>query len=198
MVNAIIFDMDGGLIDSIKAWYHIFNLALKEFEGKEVSREEFESDVWAQDFNKTARRYFNVDASVIREFFNDVYDEFNKNLKLFGDTDAVLFSLREKGIKLAVATNTNVKQATKVLKDIKLFGYFDCVLGGDSVPNGKPEPDILFESLRLLKLDKNEVLFVGDTVWDKLASEKAGVKFVGLGIEGDEKISELSGLLELI
>ena len=48
------------------------------------------------------------------------------------------------------------------------------------------------------KLEKKDVLFVGDTMWDKMAAERANITFVGFKINGDKRISDLKELLEMV
>ena len=85
-----------------------------------------------------------------------------------------------------------------VLKHVDLYQYFDLILGGDSIKNGKPAPDIIFEALNHLNLKIEDVLFVGDTIWDKRAAEAAKVKFIGYDIDAETKINDLIKLKELV
>ena len=83
----------------------------------------------------------------------------------------------------------------KTLNDVGLGEYFDIFIGGDDIEHGKPEPDILYKALELSKLKKEEVLFIGDTKWDRLAAEKANIKFIGFRIDGNERIDDLKELI---
>ena len=56
----------------------------------------------------------------------------------------------------------------------------------------------LFKTLKMLELNNEDVLFVGDTIWDKIASEKAKIAFVGVGIDGDYRIEKLSDLIKIV
>jgi HAD superfamily hydrolase (TIGR01549 family) len=198
MLKAVLFDMDGVLIDSNKAWYTIFNKTLEYFENKTISRKEFDEVVWAKNFNETVKKYFSVDMEQVRDFYGSLYEVFMNNLTVFPDTKETLKELKEKNLKLALVTNTHRDHAVKLLKDIGIFDLFDYIIGADQVKNGKPEPDIILKTLKDMKLKKEEVVYVGDTIWDKIASEKADVKFIGVRIEGDERIEKLYELLKVI
>ncbi len=198
MTKAILFDMDGVLIDSHDAWFYVFNKAYKKFEGKEITVEEFDNVIWAKAFDETAKKYFSTPIEEIRAYYREIYDDYRKRLKVIGNTKKTLSALKGKGIKLAVVSNTQRSVIAQVLKDVGLAEFFELFVGGDDVANGKPEPDMLYKALELLKLDKDEVLFVGDTKWDRIASEKADVKFIGFRIGSDKRIDDLKELIEVI
>ena len=192
MIKAILFDMDGVLIDSHDAWFHIFNKAYKKFEKKQITVEEFDKKVWAKAFDKLAKKYFHIPVKEIRAYYRKIYDEYEKRLKVIDGTKEALSSLKD--IDLAVVSNTQRNVIERVLKDVDLYNFFDLFLGGDDVEHGKPEPDILHKALELLKLNKDEVIFVGDTIWDRMASKAAGIKFIGFKIKGDISIDNLKEL----
>ena len=198
MIKAVLFDMDGVILDSHDAWFYIFNKTLMKFEKKEISLEEFDECVWAKAFEKTCKKYFTVSQSDINQYYLEIYPEFKQRTKPMKNVEETLTKLRGKGIKLAVASNTQKEVVKKSLVDVNLAGFFDLFLGGDSVEKGKPEPDILFKALELLRLNKEDVLFIGDTIWDKMAAEAAGVEFVGFQIDSKNRIEDLNELIELV
>jgi len=197
-MKAILFDMDGVLVESHDAWFYIFNKALKKFENKEITRKEFDKVIWSKAFDKVAKKYFTAPIKEIRDYYTTIYDDYLKRLTVMPNANEALSNLKSKRIKLVIVSNTNRSVIELLLKDIGLSKYFSFVLGGDDVKNGKPEPDIIFKALDILKLEKEEVLFVGDTKWDKLAAKKANVKFVGFKLKGDYMINGLKELVELV
>lgn len=198
MLKAILFDMDGVLIDSYRAWYIVFNKSLEHFGGKPVSEEEFSEKVWAKNFNETAKNYFSVSTAKIREYFDGIYPLFKENLVCFPDVERALEKLKNQKLKLAVVTNTHCGHARRILKDMDLLKFFDYIVGADKVKNGKPEPDLILKALEDMKLKKDEVIFVGDTVWDRIAAKKARVKFIGIRTSGDERIETLAELIRVV
>jgi len=195
MIKAILFDMDGVLIDSHDAWFHIFNRAYKKFENKKITVKEFDDLIWAKAFEKVAKRYFKAPLEDIRAYYREIYEEYHKRLKIMKNAKQALSELNSKDLKLVVVSNSQKNIVKKVLKDVGLAEYFNLFIGGDDVKNGKPEPDILYKALDLLKLKKEDVLFVGDTKWDRIASKKAKIKFIGFKTDGDERIDDLKELL---
>jgi HAD superfamily hydrolase (TIGR01509 family) len=198
MIKAIIFDMDGVLVNSYDAWFSIFNKALKHFENKAISDDEFSTKVWAKNFNETARVYFQAPREDILAYFDKYQDDFNEAITLFGDVKSTLERLKKKGIQLCVATNTHTTLAQEMLAEMGILDFFDYIVGGDKVANGKPEPDMLLKLIKDLKLKKDDVWFIGDTIWDKIAAEKANITFIGLKLDATNRIDSLSELVRLV
>ena len=198
MIKAILFDMDGVILDSHDAWFYIYNKALDKFEGKSIDMKEFDDCAWAKDFNEVCKKYFSVPVLDVRKYYREIYGDFKAKSKPMVNAKKALKILKDKGIRLAVASNTQKVVIEQILKDKGLEKYFDFLLGGDSVKNGKPAPDMVIKALGEFNLTKDEVVFVGDTIWDGMAASKAGVKFVGFKIEGDKRIEDLKELVELI
>ena len=190
--------MDGVLIDSYTAWYHVFNESLNHFENRTISKEEYDKNVWAVSLKVTAKNYFKVDEIEIRKFFEGNQELFDQHLKEFPLVRETLEELKKKGLILAVATNSTTNITKEVLENLGLIQFFDNVIGGNEVPHGKPEPDMLFVTLDRLGIEKDEALFIGDTEWDRKAARKADIKFIGLRTEGDIEIVRFEEILEVI
>ncbi len=198
MIKAVLFDMDGVLIDSHDAWFYVFNKSLDKFERKQVNVEEFDKCVWAKAFDKVCRQYFSVPLLDVRKYYQEVYPDYRERLRIMPNAKEALSELKSRGLKLAVVSNTQEVIAKKTLQDIGIIQFFGLILGGDNIKNGKPEPDILYKALELMKLNKDEVLFIGDTIWDKMAAKKANIKFVGFRQDGDKRISSLKELPNMV
>ncbi|MFV0408799.1 MAG: HAD-IA family hydrolase, partial [Paracoccus sp. (in: a-proteobacteria)] len=98
--------------------------------------------------------------------------------------EAVLAGLRADGHRLAVCTNKPEAPALAVLRHLKLDGFFEVILGGDSGLPRKPDPAPLHESLR--GLGAGPVAYIGDSEVDAATAEAAGVPFL-LFTEGYRK-----------
>jgi pyrophosphatase PpaX len=191
MIKAVLFDMDGVLVDSIGAWFKLFNKTLKHFGKEEMTMNGFLDKVWGGPIEKDAEEFFGKSIDEIKKFY---FDNFKKNLKLFPHARETLKELRNKGLKLGLVTNTPIKQTYKLLEDLKLREYFDVVVGGDEVRNGKPAPDIILEACKRLKIEPKDALMIGDTPMDMMSCKNAGCFFVGFKTDGDERIDDLNEL----
>jgi HAD superfamily hydrolase (TIGR01509 family) len=65
----------------------------------------------------------------------------------------------------------------------------------DRVPHAKPAPDLLLLACRELGVEPSQAMLIGDSRYDREAAKAAGVRFVGFGIDGDERIERLSELI---
>jgi len=196
--KALIFDMDGVVLDSHDAWLFMFNKALEDLENRSIDEKEFNKCVWAKSFNKVCKQYFKVPQSDVVENYYKTYPEFEKRIKPMINADETLKKLKQKGLSIALASNTPKKMIKQALSHVKLIQYFDIILGADCVKNGKPAPDIIFEALKKLNIKKQYAIFVGDTIWDKLAAEAADIEFIGFQIDSETRIDNLKDLLEMV
>ncbi len=93
---------------------------------------------------------------------------------------ATLAACRAAGITLSVATTKGQRVAEAVVDAAGLRPYFALVLGGDSVPNHKPAPDLVLRTLAELGVAPHEALVVGDSSYDMLMTANAKVRAVGV------------------
>jgi phosphoglycolate phosphatase len=89
--------------------------------------------------------------------------------------EAALEELRAAGVRLACVTNKEIRHARAVLKVTALDGFFDLVVGGDSLPHKKPHASVLQHVLTELGSDRSRTAHVGDSLTDVLAARNAGV-----------------------
>ena len=192
--KAILFDLDGVLIDSLDAWWHALNDALKEFNLEEISKEEFVSKYWGYDLYtnlKKANLPLEVGITCSRLYRNHI-----DKIKLHPKALDILE--RTKNLKKGLVTNTPKDCTKEVLKRFNLERYFDVVMTGDDVSRGKPDPEIIFKACNHLEVDPKETIMVGDTNSDIKAAKLAGCSAVGIGIKGDVTLKDLSELLEIL
>ena len=197
MKKAVIFDLDGTLVNSIYDLAYSCNYALEK-----VGQPPYDLDKY---------RYFvgNGIPVLIERVVNginrpDLYDEV---FKIFNDYYAehyvdktkaydgifdLLNFLKEKGLKIAILSNKAHRFSVEVAE--KIFGkdYFDIVFGlRDGVP-AKPAPDAVFEIMEKLNVAKEDCLYVGDTGADMQTGNNAGVKTIGVlwGFREKEELVE--------
>ena len=101
-------------------------------------------------------------------------------LKFLPGALRILNALRRRGLHLAVASNRPRKYSLIILKELKIFHYFDSILCGDELKRPKPYPDILRQTLRRLKVKSSEALYVGDMILDVTTGRRAGVRTVAV------------------
>jgi len=197
MIKAVLFDMDGVLIDSYGMWFRRFNHARKHFGFENVSKEEYADRIWAVSFKINKPIYFpGVTHKQLTDFYMRSSGETLKNLKLMKNAKKTVKDLKDKGIRLAIVSNTQERIAEDILENMGIGEYFEIIIGGDSVKKGKPEPDGILAAIKRLGVKKDEAVMIGDTIFDKKAAENADVRFIGFRY--DRGVDDLSEITERI
>lgn len=192
--RAILFDMDGVLVDSLDSWLSALNSALKVYNYKQISKDEFLKKYWGHDLYDNIER-MNLPVKVGR-FCNNVYGEHIDRIKIYTETKDTLQKLRD--YKKAIITNTPKDCAVQILKRFDIEKYFEFVVTSDDVSMAKPSPEIVLKACERLNVDPEDVVLIGDTDSDVKAGRAAGCKVVGINVEADYTIIDLSELTTLI
>jgi HAD superfamily hydrolase (TIGR01549 family) len=198
MFKAVLFDLDGTVVDSVPAWHKTFNQALEYTGSAGISYKEFCDNILGQSTEQDIERFF---PSITEEELIGLYDRFFPehipSVRLFPESMKVLDYLESKGLLKGIVTNTPRDLMLKTLEMVGVKDRFDVIVGGTDVSVGKPDPEMIHKACGILGLDEGEVLMVGDTVADMEAGRSAGCRTVGVGVDGDWRIESLGGLLGL-
>ena len=189
--KAILFDLDGTLIDSVPDLATSVNKMLQTLE-----RETFSEDTiryWvgngAQMLVKRALSgKTEVDEGLdpllfekALEIFLDIY---TKNVcietKAYPNVSSTLDALKSSGYRLVIVTNKPYAFVEPILKGLGLDGLFEFWLGGDSLEKKKPDPMPLLYACDQLNLNVEECVMVGDSKNDLLAANAVGMDSVGV------------------
>jgi phosphoglycolate phosphatase len=87
---------------------------------------------------------------------------------------------RLNGYTKAVLSNKREIYSKRVLEGLGLLGYFDCVLGSDSVREKKPSPVPVLDLLERYRISKEEAVIIGDSNYDVEAGTAAGIRIIGV------------------
>jgi len=112
-----------------------------------------------------------INSELSRDFYTNP-----KVHRVYADAMEILTILRKQGVKLALVTN-GYKTTKKVIRDMGLEKYFDCIVISSAVGISKPDPKIFKIAINKLGLKPAEVLFVGDSyATDIVGAKRAGCK----------------------
>ncbi|QEY61003.1 phosphoglycolate phosphatase [Metapseudomonas lalkuanensis] len=114
------------------------------------------------------------------ELFMAAYAESHALTTVYPGVAETLKWLKKKGVELALVTNKPERFVAPLLDEMKLGRYFSLIIGGDTLPQQKPDPAALLHVMHITGVSRSEALFVGDSRNDVLAAKAAGVKCVAL------------------
>jgi HAD superfamily hydrolase (TIGR01509 family) len=192
--SAILFDMDGVLVNSLDSWWKALNNALQRFNHKEITREEFIRTYWGHDLHANLKRlHLNHE---VAQFCNISYGNHLDYVTIYPDTTNTLQSLAV--FKKAVITNTPSDCTRQILQKFNIEQYFETIVTSDDVVKSKPDPEIVFKACERLHVDVKTALLIGDTISDVKAGQAAGCTVIGLNIPADVTIHRLSELPSLL
>jgi phosphoglycolate phosphatase/AHBA synthesis associated protein len=192
-VRAVLFDLDGVLVDSYQVWFHLVNGAARELGYPLISPELFHS-CWGQGIEADVEKWFpRHSVAEIETYYGDHIRDHLEHLSLVPEVPRVFETLRERSLRTAVITNTPAPVAWDMVN--RAGGSPDVLVGGTDVPRPKPAPDMVLRACELLGIPAGETLVVGDSRYDREAAGAAGTLFAGLGIEGDLRLDRLVDVL---
>lgn len=175
-IQAVLFDLDGTLLDTRDLILETFRYTVREVLGRSIPDEVLMAKV-GQPLN-TQMWDFTDDAAVHEELCR-VYRERNAVvhddlIRVFPGTVPMLDRLSEAGVPLGVVTSKRHEPAMRGLATFDLEGYFDFLVGSDDWPEHKPAPGPVAHGCDLLKLPPSSCLYVGDSPFDMQAGNGAG------------------------
>lgn len=179
-IKAVIFDMDGVLIDAKDWHYEALNMALGLF-GMDISRYDH---LVTYDGLPTRKKLEMLSAerglpTKLHEFINDIKQRFTMELvhsrcKPRFHHEYALSRLKQEGYRLTVASNSIRNTVLVMMERSALIGYLEFFLSNQDVTNGKPDPEIYTKTIQLLGLQPDECLVVEDNENGKLAARGSG------------------------
>lgn len=183
MIRAVIFDMDGTLIDTEKYYRIFWPKALAEFGYHMTDEQALSMRSLGRPFAPTRlRQWFGeeLDYDAIRQRRKDMMEECldREGIRRKPGALELVQRLKADGITTAVATATDPERTAKYLRLTGLEGYFDRLISATQVKEGKPSPDIYLYACEQLGLKPEECLAVEDSPNGVLSAYRAGCKVV--------------------
>lgn len=188
-IQAVAFDLDGTLVDSVPDLAASANAMRTALGLPELTRETLQSfvgDGLAVMVHRVLTNDYNgrADEALWQRGFSEFVRHYGANLanatRPFPETEATLQLLRKLELPLAVITNKSERLAVNLLKELNLDAYFSMVVGGDTLPERKPDAAPLLYVAEILGVEPKNMLMVGDSHNDMLAAKAAGCPVVGV------------------
>ncbi len=178
--EAVIFDMDGSLVDSMWVWKDIDIEYLGRF-GLDIP-DDLQQEIEGMSFTETARYFrdrFGLDRSVeqIRADWNEMaWDKYRSRVMLKPGAREFLDSCRSHGIKLGIATSNSREIVDMVMEARGVADYFSCITTACEAKKGKPAPDVYLLTAQQLSVDPKNCLVFEDIVFGIQAGKAAGME----------------------
>lgn len=124
----------------------------------------------------------------------------NAGLEPYDDAEEALLGLRGLGLKIGIVTNAFIKDIEEILARVSLPRVFDILVGIDSVGRAKPDPEVFRYAIKLLRIQPNEAVFIGDSLErDYFGALNAGLRAILIDRENSVRgnIVKISNLREI-
>lgn len=185
MLQTVIFDMDGVIVDTEPVHNYAYYQHFKEL-GIEVSSEMYASFTGNSTKNvfQKIKDHFGLAEDIPtlvekkRSLFNDAFDT-KEDLFLLEGVEELIKQLHQNGIQLILASSSSKVTINRVFNRFKLHNYFSHIVSGEDFPQSKPNPDIFLEAVRLSKSNKENCIVIEDSTNGIKAAHAAGVFCVG-------------------
>jgi HAD superfamily hydrolase (TIGR01509 family) len=185
MLQTVIFDMDGVIVDTEPVHNYAYYQHFKEL-GIEVSSEMYASFTGNSTKNvfQKIKDHFGIENDIDslvqkkRSLFNDAFDT-KEDLFLLEGVEELIKQLHQNGIQLILASSSSKVTINRVFNRFNLYTYFSHIVSGEDFPQSKPNPAIFLEAVRLAKSNKENCIVIEDSTNGIKAAYAAGIFCVG-------------------
>ena len=185
----VMFDLDGTLVDSVPDLAAAVDEMLLSLGRPLAGREQVRN--WVGNGARVLVRralagdlqhegVAEADAEQALEVFLAAYANSHGLSAIYPGVRETLKWLKQQGIEMALITNKPERFVGPLLDDLRIGRYFRWIIGGDTLPQQKPDPTALLHVLKMAGVSPGEALFVGDSRSDVLASKAAGVACIAM------------------
>lgn len=180
-IDAIIFDMDGTLMDSMWVWESIDRDFYAKYQLTEP--EHFQEKMEGKSYTETAQLFLDTfpEVPLTLEQLKDLwtgmaFQKYTEEVKLKKGVRRFLETQKERGLKLGVATSNGMELVNATLQALDIKKYFDSVHTACEVEKGKPSPDIYLFVAEELGVKPERCLVFEDVPMGILAGKNAGMR----------------------
>ena len=185
MIKAIIFDVDGTLVDSVdyhaEAWVKAFQEYGYNF-GKDKLRQQIgkgSSFIIGELLSSSEAEKLESDISQYRKQYYQ--DNLLEKVQPFDKVRELFAAIKDDGIKVVLASSARKETIAHYKKLLNIEDLIDGATSTDDVEQSKPEPDIFESALEKLDgISPEEVIVVGDSPYDAIAANKASLTTIGV------------------
>jgi beta-phosphoglucomutase len=196
MLRAVIFDLDGVIVDShpahLQAWKTLLHSLEKNVSDSDLQfvLEGYKREIilrhFLGDLTQEEVKYYGAQKDAL---FRASMDE----LKTVAGFAAFFDSVHAEGLPVALASSASRWRAEHTLNHLGLARAFRAIVTGDDVANGKPDPEIFQAAARSLGVDPADILVCEDAVSGVEAAKRAGMKVLAIAANGRRPLLKDAG-----
>ncbi|TBX70102.1 HAD family hydrolase [Flavobacterium silvisoli] len=185
MIQTVIFDMDGVIVDTEPVHHYAYNQHFKQL-GIEVSPEMYASFTGNSTKNifERLKAQFNLKEDVPalvetkRNLFNEAFDR-KADLYLLDGVENLIKDLYANGMQLVLASSSATVTIAKIFDRFGLHPYFSHIVSGEDFPKSKPHPAIFQHAAFLAQTPVENCIVIEDSTNGILAAKAAGIYCIG-------------------
>jgi len=207
MIDSIVFDLDGTLIDSLPDVLASLNMMLSEEKRRPLRQEELRGLI-GRGVNPMIEDAYSMTGKAIAspiklESAVTSYLEYYKanpvkHTSLFPNVRDTLNNLKKDGFCMGICTNKPYEITLLTLEGLEIDVFFKGVTGGDNLPFNKPDPRHILTTLELMKSETHRAVMVGDSLVDTKAGHNAGLPVIAVNYGYSSEPQESFGATSMI
>ena len=175
MYKHIVFDVDGTLINTEYAILHSLKDTLKEILNKDYKTTDLEFALGTT--GEAALKKLGIsDIHKTLNLWDDNMKKYTDLISIFDKTEELLTHLLPE-YKLGIVTSKTKSEFKQEKKLIELKKYFEIIVCADDTKKHKPDPEPLLKYLELANVKNEEILYIGDSIYDMMCAESSRIDF---------------------
>lgn len=201
--TALIFDMDGTMIDNMNYHYQAWRIFLAEH-NIELNDDELREEIRGTN-REIMRRLFGSDlsgdeADGMGDYKEELYREiYRPHLVLIDGLESFLNEAQKADIPMAIATSANQPNIDFIVSELRLSPYFKTTVSSEEVGKGKPYPDTFLEAAKRLDIEPEQCIVFEDAPTGIEAAQRAGMKAVTLTTTRDpSEFEQYDNIVQII
>lgn len=191
--SAVLFDIDGTLLDSTYLHTHAWRLAFLEV-GRNVATARIHRRIGMGSDLLLAELLGSADEAVLaaaKEAHRRHFDDLKPHLRPLDGAVELLARVGARGVRVVLASSAGASELPALLATLEAGEHVDVVTSGADVGQAKPDPEVFQVAISRAGVEPQRCVAVGDAVWDVVAAARLGIATVGV-LSGGIGRAELS------